>query len=243
MGLNVGVSLWVAPPDAHAPVPRDNPPKGQTFAQRAGVEPQAARAEQALTTTNESSARTADLLGTQRLLQTSVGAPERGVLSLYGLGLRAGNHLSYVPSAFAATTLAERWTPAADNALALYQTAGRMQIQTLLPSVDGNNAPERTALRVASDELAEGDPELPGSAQVSAYLMRKWPERHLQVLPRGKGIEVIIRDYHLGQEEQQALVQDLTRQALCPQSIWINGQPVWQAPSLSRHSTGDAHGH
>lgn len=120
---------------------------------------------------------------------------------------------------------------------------GGLPLQRPLPSFDDNSAFEQKAIHIASDDLADAGHELPGASPALAYLIRKWPERYVQVLPRGKGIEVIIRDYHLGTEEQRALVQDLTRQAVRPESIWINGQPAWQAPSLSRHSAGDSNGH
>jgi hypothetical protein len=243
MGLNVGVSLWVTPPDAQAPVRRDNQPQGQTFAQRAGVEPLLAKADQLLPPTDGHLAQEADLLNLQRLLQSSLKTPERGVLELYSLGLRAGKHLSYVPQLFEQATHVERGVAATENERAVYQAGAGLPLQRPLPSVEDHSALEHKAVHLAGDDWADAGHELPGASPALAYLIRKWPERHVQVLPRGKGIEVIIRDYHLGPEEQRALVQDLTRLAVRPQSIWINGQPAWQAPSLSSHSTGDAHGH
>lgn len=243
MGLNVGVSLWVTAPDAQAPVPRDNKPQGQTFAQRAGVEPAPAKVDLPQLSTDDLRAQEVGLLTTQRLLAPGSTIPERGVLALYSLGLRAGKHLSYVPPLFEPAMQAERGVAATDNARALYQTAGGLPLPRPLPSVEDHSALEQKTTHLVGDDLADAGHELPGAGPALAYLIRKWPERHVQVLPRGKGIEVIIRDYHLDLEEQRALVQDLTRQAVRPQSIWINGQPAWQAPSLSSHSTGDAHGH
>lgn len=243
MGLNVGVSLWVTPPDAQAPALSNNKRQGPTFAQRAGVEPLLAKADQLLPPTDDHLAQEAGLLNIQRLLQSSLKTPERGVLELYSLGLRAGKHLSYVPQLFEQTTHVERGVAAADNERAFYQAWDGLPLQRPLPSVEYNSAFEQKAIHLAGDDLADAGHELPGASPALAYLVRKWPERHVQVLPRGKGIEVIIRDYHLAPEEQRALVQDLIHQAVRPESIWINGQPAWQAPSLSRHSTGDSHGH
>ncbi|KWU52865.1 hypothetical protein [Pseudomonas palleroniana] len=243
MGLNVGVSLWVAPSDVHVPALRDKKPQGQTFAQKAGVEPLPAKAHQSLPPTDDHLTQETGSLTIQRLLQSSVKTPESGVLELYSLGLRAGKHLSYVPQLFELGTHAERGVAATDNERAFYQAAGAVPLQRPLPSVEEHNALEQTVMHLAVEDLADAGHELPGATSALAYLIRKWPERHVQVLPRGKGIEVMIRDYHLGPEEQRALVQDLTHQALRPQSIWINGQPAWQAPALSRYSTGDSNGH
>ena len=74
--------------------------------------------------------------------------------------------------------------------------------------------------------------------QLSLYLAQKWPERSSLLLPRGNGIELLIRDYHLTPDEQESLVAELLvrmrAQAAQPQQIWINGQCVWQLnPSLS----------
>ncbi|WP_395608100.1 hypothetical protein [Pseudomonas sp. B22129] len=180
----------------------------------------------------------------QRLLQSNLKTPDRGMLELYGLGLRAGKHLSYVPQLFEQTPPVEGGVAAADHAPVSNQAAGGLPLQRPSPSVQSHGStPEQKAVHFAGDDWADASHDLPGASPALAYLIRKWPERHVQVLPRGKGIEVIIRDYHLAPEEQQALVHDLTRQAVRPESIWINGQPAWQAPSLSRHSTGDSHGH
>ena len=71
--------------------------------------------------------------------------------------------------------------------------------------------------------------------QLSLYLAQKWPQRSSLVLPRGNGIELLIRDYHLSADEQESLVDELLvrmhAQPAQPEQIWINGRSVWQRPS------------
>lgn len=243
MGLNVGVSLWVASPDAPTPAPRETRPAGQTFAQRVGVQPLSAKAGQQLPAAGDVQAHEAGLLGMQRLLQSTAKTPQTGLLELYGLGLRAGQHLSYVPQSFDAAVEGEWLAPAPAADGRVDQAYGPFAVQQPLPGAVSESSVDRVVMPQANETMANGDDELPSLSPLLSYLMRKWPERHVQILPRGKGIEVIIRDYYLGPDEQRALVRDLAHQAVRPETLWINGQPVWQARSFSNQSTGEPHGH
>lgn len=247
MGLNVGVSLWTTQQDSATPPLRQNKPQEQTFAQKAGVQPAQPKADEALPQSNTHQWQLSGLSSTQQHPQTIINQiaqkPETGLLELYGLGLRAGSHLSYVPQFFWASVQSERQTPmpVVDDGKCQVAVAPQVQEQRSWASDDGYS--DQMPPHLVSEVLVDSRNELSDTTPMLTYLMRKWPERHVQILPRGKGIEVIIRDYHLSLDEQLTLVQDLTRQAGRPETIWINGQSVWQAPSFSSQSTGNSHGH
>jgi hypothetical protein len=79
-----------------------------------------------------------------------------------------------------------------------------------------------------------------------SYLTLKWPDRQFHFLPRGKGLELVVRDYQLSAQERDELIDELSRRASSmperPQQIWLNGQEVWRASSLSNDYTGGHHG-
>ena len=79
-----------------------------------------------------------------------------------------------------------------------------------------------------------------------SYLTSRWPQRHFQFLPRGKGLELLVRDYHLTSQERNELIGELARRASSmperPQQIWLNGQSVWQASSFLNDFQGEPHG-
>ncbi|MHA6194743.1 hypothetical protein ACX3YG_10275 [Pseudomonas wadenswilerensis] len=159
-------------------------------------------------------------------------------LELYDLGLRAGSHLSHVPGALRASAEAA-YKANGTLASVLQSDEPGQPPPTPVPSVTAKAAessvvalPVVTSTTDGSDALAALD------QQMTAWTARQWPERNCVLLPRGNGVELLIRDHHLDADEQHALLAELLRRlpgsGVDAQRIWINGQPVWQREPLSR---------
>lgn len=160
-----------------------------------------------------------------------------GVAELYPLGMQAGQHLSHLPYGF---------LQSAEQTAQLYDA---MAVGQAAPSVTRVPAPQQIAeqaqisadafVRNTSQQVSSTDGgEAIFAEQLSLYPAKKWPERSSLLLPRGNGIELLIRDYHLTPDEQESLIAELLvrmrTQLAQPEQIWINGHCVWQsAPSLS----------
>lgn len=157
-----------------------------------------------------------------------------GVVELYPLGMRAGQHLSHLPYGF---------LQSAEQAAQGYNAMAEVQRTSVVMPAP---AAQQTANQVqaSADAFASNSSHLVSNAdggeaifdeQLSLYLAQKWPQRSSLVLPRGNGIELLIRDYHLTSDEQESLVDELLvrmhAQTEQPEQIWINGRCVWQRPS------------
>lgn len=170
-----------------------------------------------------------------------------GTVELYPLGLQAGHHLSQVPRAFLETlegvlpTLdaktSDKPAPVAENTVLHLQ--GQSQ----------KNEHHAIAATMTAQQKVFSVPgiEVAPNQQILTYLSGKHPNRNYLVLPRGSGIELFIRDYHLAPAEQEALVADLLlhMQSMSerPEHIWVNGQCVWQAEPLLNTTRDESYGH
>jgi hypothetical protein len=171
------------------------------------------------------------------LIQQHQLAQLPGVAELYPLGMQAGQHLSHLPYGF---------LQSAEQTDQLYDA---MAAQQNAPTVTHDPVFQQTAAQAESraDAFARNTSllarntdvgETSSVEQLNRYLAQRWPQRSSLLLPRGNGVELLIRDYHLTPEEQDSLVTDLLlrmrSQNTPPQQIWINGQSVWQlAPPMS----------
>lgn len=171
------------------------------------------------------------------LLQQRQLAQLPGVVELYPLGMQAGQHLSHMPYGFLQTAeqAAQRYAAMAEGQVALADTHApepqQVAAQAEISAAVVANSPSQLPAHAEGGEAVLTE-------QLSLYLAQKWPERSSVLLPRGNGIELLIRDYHLTPDEQESLVAELLvrmrAQAEQPQQIWINGQCVWQLnPSSS----------
>lgn len=168
------------------------------------------------------------------LLQQRQLAQLPGVVELYPLGMRAGQHLSHLPYGFlqSAEQAAQGYdamaevqrAPVSMHAPAPQQTATQAQISA--EAFVSNSSQQVSNTEGGEAIVAE---------QLSLYLAQKWPQRSSLVLPRGNDIELLIRDYHLTPDEQESLVDEMVMrmhgQPAQPEQIWINGRCVWQRPS------------
>ncbi|MFD2642011.1 hypothetical protein [Pseudomonas japonica] len=164
-------------------------------------------------------------------------------LELYELGLRAGSHLSHVPSALRAS--AEAAYKAHGTVFAALPTnQAEPRPQAPAPVAPADVAESSVVSLPVATNTAEGSDALAAlDEQMNAWTARQWPERNCLLLPRGNGMELLIRDHHLDADEQRTLLAELLRRlpgsGVDAQRIWINGQPVWQREPLSRLQ-GDA---
>ena len=165
-------------------------------------------------------------------------------LELYALGLQAGTRLSHVPAGLLASAeaayRANAFNGAADT-LEREQLAGStttLVTTTSAPDRAPGLAPVVTPVTDTDDSafarLDEG---------LGAWHGTRWPQRNYLLLPRGDGVELLIRDHHLDADEQATLLGELLRRlpgsGVDAQRIWINGHSVWQRQPHSRLQ-GDA---
>lgn len=154
------------------------------------------------------------------------------VLELYSLGALAGHHLSHVPQQFAGAEPLAALAATAAPSSSPYNLPIPSAVETaaLQPGEDAHGG---MASARADDPQTEESLERHQQARmIGEYLASKWPQRQVQVLLRGRGIELVIRDYHLAPEEHRALVEDLLRHMPSllqqPEQVWLNGQCVWK---------------
>lgn len=168
------------------------------------------------------------------------------LMELYALSLRAGHHLSHVPHAFLADIQALQavgmggGVTASDAINVPSNTLAQMVGPAL---VSDGMSPTAEQGRALGHDL---EPSLV-AREWARYLGTKWPERRWQLLTRSDGLELLVRDYHLTHEEQDALLTDLLAHmpssSQAPERIWLNGQLAWQSESSLHHSvTGGHHG-
>lgn len=251
MDFRVEVSLWNRQGNNNGQ-PTAQPNVTANFSDKLGLKSQTQAQEQSSDTAGQGplqcSSRADATLAEAALLASETGADQAqvevrqqrqlaqlpGVVELYPLGMRAGQHLSHLPYGFLQS--AEQ-TAQGYNAMAEAQRA---------PLVMSAPAAQQTATQVqaSADAFASNSSHQVSNAdggeavvaeQLSLHLAQKWPQRSSMVLPRGQGIELLIRDYHLTADEQQSLVDELLlrmhAQPKQPEQIWINGRTVWQRPS------------
>ncbi|MFJ2524066.1 hypothetical protein [Pseudomonas sp. Irchel s3f19] len=166
-------------------------------------------------------------------------------LELYTLGLQAGTRLSHVPAGLLASV------EAAYRANGSVATANAADTQQLLSTT---LAPTSVTAAAPTHYQAVRAPVIPDTGSGEQTLARlnegfgawhnaRWPQRNYLLLPRGDGVELLIRDHHLNAEEQATLLGELLRRlpssGADTQRIWINGHSVWQRQPHSRLQ-GDA---
>jgi hypothetical protein len=162
------------------------------------------------------------------------GHGEADLVELYELGALAGHHLSQMPEQFASQTRAAV-TPGLLTTNAAVKAPGSAvpseQPTTVTYAVEGHQPVE-----LHSEQRPH---EVPASSsatrRLEMYLTNQWPERRMQVIAHGADeAELVIRDYHLDADEQEALVADLRRHlAARPNAftqIRLNGQSIWNHP-------------
>ena len=231
MEFKLGASLWGASADAKAMAPQQEPTAD--FGKKLGL---AARQEtpsgdsQPLPERDLAKGDQLDWQASLLQLAQRQDARSPAQVELYGWGSLAGHHLSHLRGSFEADGI-PKVAPLAAQVSTLEQAAAPLPELGQRPHVGG------TPLVVAALSLpGEVQPtEVAGAldqGQLAAFFTQRWPERRLLLLPRDNGTEVIIRDFHLSEEEQHRLAQDL--QHLLQgngeplERIWVNGQQVWQ---------------
>ncbi|WP_024617154.1 hypothetical protein [Pseudomonas kilonensis] len=256
MAVKVGVSLWTMAADHQRPPARET--QAKDFERQIGLHDQSpasnentgqrgnpqVMSEQRLA---HSAVAEADLA---RVMQLRSGAASASMtaeaLELYALGARAGHHLSYLPDLF----LAE---PGVHSVASIGAEQTYSAPSSVLPTTSATSSMPGAVLTQGPDRawsepvaIEQQDAEDSISHPLLSYLNGKWPDRHFQFLPRGKGIELLVRDYRLTAQERDELIDELSRRASSmaerPQQIWLNGQQVWRASSLSNNYKGEHDG-
>ncbi|EJM54444.1 hypothetical protein [Pseudomonas sp. GM48] len=256
MAVKVGASLWTATADQQrAPVRETHT---RDFERKIGLRDHSS-------TSNESAGRQSNehVISEQRLPYSefpeadlarivrpgSGDASESravGTLELYALGAHAGHHLSYLSQIIladqgrqgVASGGVELGYSESLNPLPIASTISLMPSAALIKSPDGSWG---EPVEVERQEVEDS-----ASRQLLSYFTWKWPDRHFQFLPRGNGLELLVRDYRLTPQERDELIDELSRRASsmpeCPQQIWLNGEEVWRASSLSNDYKGEHNG-
>ena len=256
MADKVGASLWTATADQQRAPVRET--QTRDFERKIGLRDHSS-------TSNESAGRQRNehVISEQRLPYS--GFPEAdlarivrpgsghtsesraaGVLELYALGAQAGHHLSYLPQLLLAEqglqgVASVGMEPGCSESLNPLPIASRISLMpsaALIKSPDGSWGEPVEGERQEVEDFA--------SRQLLSYLAWKWPDRHFQFLPRGKGLELLVRDYRLTPQECDELIGELSRRASSmperPQQIWLNGEEVWRASSHSNDNKGERNG-
>ncbi|XXE14461.1 hypothetical protein J3P89_14930 [Pseudomonas sp. Z1-14] len=179
----------------------------------------------------------------------SVGVSESltaGALELYALGAHAGHHLSYLPDVFL-TESGVHGVVSIGAAQAYLAPSSAFSVTSAISSMAGavpTKGPDSPWSEPVTIEWQEAE-DSTGRSLLS-YLNGKWPDRHFQFLPRGKGLELLIRDYRLTAQERDELIDEFSRRASSmperPQQISLNGQQVWSASPLSNDYKGEHDG-
>jgi hypothetical protein len=181
-------------------------------------------------------------------MESSETSPSKsgGALELYALGAHAGRHLSFLPDMF----LEEHGISDVASVGHGYGSSTTMDSLpiaaaiSLLPSALLINPPGAQVAEPVRIEQQETDISV--SRQLLGYFGGRWPDRHFQFLPRGKGLELLVRDYQLTPQERDELIGELSRRASSmperPQQIWLNGEEVWRASSRSIDYKGEQNG-
>ncbi len=162
------------------------------------------------------------------------GNGEVDAVELYKLGALAGHHLSYLPDLFMASTHAT----ATPGSAPLVEPVAAATAE-LHPMPQSSDRPEVEPVRfteIPAQQSTQDEPALASPArQLQRYLSTQWAERRMQIVAHGDDeIQLLIRDYHLAADAQEALVADLRRRFATmpkqPAQVWLNGQSIWQPP-------------
>ncbi|MCE0460990.1 hypothetical protein [Pseudomonas uvaldensis] len=256
MAVKVGASLWAVAADQHRAPVRET--QARNFEQKIGL------GEHPKTANEGTGSQRNDHLVPEsgRLhVQDSELEPGRvvrpgsgdvsssaavGTLELYALGAHAGHHLSYLPDIFlmgqgalcvAPVQVEERYSGVSTPTL---MTSSGSPIPGEILNICGNGQiGEPAGLELQEAESSASQPLL-------SYLTWKWPDRQFHFLPRGKGLELFVRDYQLTAQERDELIEELSRRASSmperPQQIWLNGQEIWRASAVSNDYEGEHNG-
>jgi len=172
------------------------------------------------------------------------GTGSSSLIELYALGLRAGQHLSRVSHTFMAGTLQLGSMMSSKDDIAI--------ITCLVPEAEAimSYSTPMASATAGSSQSSSPTLDLETSSIVrewASYLGSQWPERRWQLIKRPDGLELLVRDYHLSRDEQEALVAELLARipssSQPPERIWLNGQMVWQAEPAPHHAMkGGRHG-
>jgi hypothetical protein len=233
MEFKLGASLWGASADAKPMAPQQEP--AEDFGRKLGLatrqetQPHDRQPlpEQGSVHSDQAEWQAALLQLEQRKAPRS--APQ---VELYGWGSLAGHHLSHMPGAFAGDSLPLAMPRLLQAGAGL--TAGQTALSTEpTPTAMGSVRSQPVAsLPTPATSPSVRDASATESGALQAFLAQRWPERRLLLLPRDNGTEVIIRDFHLSEEEQRTLARDLqhflqgTGEPL--EQIWVNGRLAWQ---------------
>lgn len=188
---------------------------------------------------------TAKWLASERLQGIGRTVDKVALAELYPLGAMAGHHMSHLPESF---------LDQQGKAFAAVQECAAEQGDRAptahLPLVDdgqvsaGKASPVPVAYQRVEAEAAPAAKLEQG--ELATFLATRWPERRCLVLPREAGSEILIRDFHLSQEEQQTLAADLLRLLRDGdrplQQIWVNGRSLWQRDALTGNDREVSHG-
>ena len=256
MAVKVGASLWTMTADQQRPPARET--QAKDFERKIGLHDQSPAS-------NESTGQQRDprMMSEQRLVHSAIAEADLvrvmqlrsvvasasmagGALELYALGAHAGHHLSYLPDLFLAGP--DVHSIASDGAEQAYSaSSSALSMTSMISSLPGavsTKGPDRPWSEPIAIEQQGAEDSI--DRPLLSYLNGKWPDRHFQFLPRGKGIELLIRDYRLTAQERDELIDELSRRASSmserPQQIWLNGQEVWRASPLSNDYKGEHDG-
>lgn len=169
---------------------------------------------------------------------------EKAVTELYALGLRAGAHLSHLPSFLSEGRVAGAVpgaSPGPDlpggHALVPASSGPAVTQSVVSPQLALISAPQRA--EVASQRVQDAV-----HREAGALIAARWPERRWQVVTHADGVSLLIRDYQLSAEEEVTLLADLTSRLavldMAPARVWVNGRQLSAEEHAMANLTGGA---
>lgn len=225
MEFKVGASLWVKSQESRVQAPVQK--SGDDFRKKLELPPETEPDNERQPTESE----------TPNFSRTQKG--QKGLYhqheELYDWGSSAAGHLSFISRSIAAAevSLPRPAEPAASQPFFNVEAHFANAPDTDLRRVDGSSA---------SNVVPEGPQRLPevsqkaeqeGAAErLQKFFGQRWPQSSLSVFTRKEGLDVIVRDFYLSEEELGALTRDLKKTMRSSdeavERIWINGRAVWQ---------------
>lgn len=259
MDVKLGNSLWTQPVELKTLAVQSA--AGADFQQKLGLEPQGAKAAKP-SVPGHGAARSVDseqlhgwaLAGSLERAQASraasaMVAPDHVCeQKLYEMAGRATGHLSYLAGPTPAlTALPSRVPVPGDEVVACRGPSVALSATDTVSSPTAqpdHAAPLQGRQLPPLSATSSALPTTPSLLQTT--LSRLWPERNVQVLARGDGFDLLVRDYHLGPDDQQRLVNELTQrlqqQADVPRNLWLNGQQLWSTTPITTYPRSTEHG-
>lgn len=167
---------------------------------------------------------------------TPEGVTQVDMLSaeLHRFSVFASNKLSYLPRVFGV---------ASDGAAALTGSSPLTPARAAIGRIDA--AAHSTVGAAPADDASIGllsaQQSTDGEAREYASVTEAsaptvpavWMPRRLRLRETEAGMEVVVRDYHIRESDQDALLtalrEQLHQQGVQPYRIWLNGHVVWQA--------------